>query len=141
MGVSGEDPGVRAEHSRHQVGWAILPVPKPRQSHPLVSAIVRISIGVTLALRPALGANTLEHVDLHQLTGFCGFHQLKLEGLSRVNLIVGKNNSGKTSLREGMCQKMDQKEGADGFRQRDGFAGGQWFRPMKAIHSSVSGFW
>ncbi len=37
-----------------------------------------------------------------ELTGFRGFHQLKLEGLQRVNLIVGKNNSGKTSLLEGI---------------------------------------
>lgn len=38
-----------------------------------------------------------------ELTGFRGFRQLKLEGLKRVNLIVGKNNSGKTSLLEGIC--------------------------------------
>ena len=37
-----------------------------------------------------------------ELTGFRGFRQLKLEGLQRVNLIVGKNNSGKTSLLEGI---------------------------------------
>ena len=49
-----------------------------------------------------------------ELTGFRGFHQLKLEGLSRVNLIVGKNNSGKTSLLEAIerCDRKSWKEGS-----------------------------
>lgn len=35
-----------------------------------------------------------------ELTGFRGFQHLELDGLKRVNIIVGKNNSGKTSLLE-----------------------------------------
>ena len=36
-----------------------------------------------------------------EFENFRGFLQLTLDGLQRVNLIVGKNNSGKTSLLEG----------------------------------------
>jgi predicted ATPase len=38
-----------------------------------------------------------------EFESFRGFKHLKLEGLSRVNLIVGKNNVGKTSLMEGIA--------------------------------------
>lgn len=37
-----------------------------------------------------------------QFENFRGFNALKLEGLKRVNLVVGRNNSGKTSLLEGI---------------------------------------
>lgn len=40
--------------------------------------------------------------DIH-IENFRGFADLKLEGLSRVNLLVGKNNSGKTSLLEAIA--------------------------------------
>jgi hypothetical protein len=36
------------------------------------------------------------------LENFRGFRSLELKGLKRVNLIVGHNNSGKTSLLEGL---------------------------------------
>jgi len=39
--------------------------------------------------------------DLH-ITNFRGFEELRLENLGRVNLIVGKNNTGKTSLLEAL---------------------------------------
>jgi AAA15 family ATPase/GTPase len=32
------------------------------------------------------------------------FQELKITGLKRVNLIAGKNNTGKTALLEGICQ-------------------------------------
>ena len=38
---------------------------------------------------------------------FRGFTALKLEGLKSVNLIVGRNNSGKTSLLEGIALLSD----------------------------------
>ncbi len=34
------------------------------------------------------------------LNGFRGFESYRLSGLARVNLLVGKNNSGKTSTLE-----------------------------------------
>lgn len=40
--------------------------------------------------------------DIH-IQNFRGFADLKLEGLSRVNLVVGKNNAGKTSLLEALA--------------------------------------
>jgi energy-coupling factor transporter ATP-binding protein EcfA2 len=41
-----------------------------------------------------------------QLTSFRGFKDLTLDGLGRVNLIVGKNNAGKTSLLEALYALM-----------------------------------
>ena len=43
------------------------------------------------------------------LKNFRGFADLSLSGLKRVNLIVGKNNSGKTSLLEGIAILADNK--------------------------------
>lgn len=61
-----------------------------------------------------------------ELTGFRGFRQLKLEGLQRVNLIVGKNNSGKTSLLEGIGT-LDGPVGFDSLRfKTDGFDNNRW---------------
>ena len=37
-----------------------------------------------------------------KITNFRGFDNLQIEGLSKINLIVGKNNSGKTSVLEGL---------------------------------------
>jgi predicted ATPase len=37
-----------------------------------------------------------------QLQGFRGFEQFALQGLGRINLLVGANNSGKTSILEGV---------------------------------------
>ncbi|MCX6968160.1 MAG: AAA family ATPase [Verrucomicrobia bacterium] len=38
-----------------------------------------------------------------EFTNFRGFQSLKLEGLQRVNLVVGRNNAGKTSFLEGLA--------------------------------------
>jgi ABC-type transport system involved in cytochrome c biogenesis ATPase subunit len=43
-----------------------------------------------------------------EIRGFRGFHHLRIERLGRVNLIVGKNNVGKTSLLEALQLYMDQ---------------------------------
>lgn len=37
-----------------------------------------------------------------RVTGFRNFSSLALEGLTRVNLLVGKNNTGKTSVLEAL---------------------------------------
>ncbi|MFM6461214.1 MAG: AAA family ATPase [Planktothrix sp.] len=45
-----------------------------------------------------------------QICGFRGFQEIKLSGLGQVNLIVGNNNSGKTSLLEAIaifCNPLD----------------------------------
>lgn len=46
-------------------------------------------------------------LDSVELSNFRGFADLKLEGLGRVNLVVGKNNTGKTSLLEGLTLLCD----------------------------------
>jgi ABC-type lipoprotein export system ATPase subunit len=45
-----------------------------------------------------------------QFTNFRGFRDLTLDGLKRVNLIVGPNNCGKTSLLEGLCILCEPKQ-------------------------------
>ena len=42
-----------------------------------------------------------------EVEGFRGFRRLKVEGLGRVNLIIGRNNSGKTALMEAMAIAAD----------------------------------
>ena len=74
-----------------------------------------------------------------ELTGFRGFHQLKLEGLSRVNLIVGKNNSGKTSLLEGICHVFENKK-SDSLRQNDS-SPESWTTSIESSRSKVLGMW
>lgn len=39
-------------------------------------------------------------LNILTLHGFRGFESYRLGGLARVNLLVGKNNSGKTSMLE-----------------------------------------
>jgi AAA15 family ATPase/GTPase len=41
-------------------------------------------------------------LDSLEIRGFCGFRQLQIERSGRVNLIVGKNNVGKSSLLEAL---------------------------------------
>lgn len=43
-------------------------------------------------------------------TNFRGFESLELKGLKRVNLVVGRNNSGKTSLLEGIAMVSDPEQ-------------------------------
>lgn len=45
-----------------------------------------------------------------ELNHFRGFDSLKLDGLKRVNLIVGRNNSGKTSLLEALALGCDPRK-------------------------------
>jgi predicted ATPase len=50
--------------------------------------------------------------DLH-IANFRGFEDLNLQGLGRVNLIVGKNNTGKTSLLEAVTLLVTLKQPSD----------------------------
>jgi AAA15 family ATPase/GTPase len=44
----------------------------------------------------------MEHIDELKINGFCGLRDLKIEGLGQINLFVGNNNSGKTSVLEAL---------------------------------------
>ena len=49
-----------------------------------------------------------------QIRNFRGFNALKIDQLSGINLIAGKNNSGKTSLLEAIFSAMRCRKPADG---------------------------
>ena len=74
-----------------------------------------------------------------ELTGFRGFRQLKLEGLKRVNLIVGKNNSGKTSFLEGVCTVVHSQDSVN-LRQKD-TSSGDWIASTEATPLKALGKW
>ena len=64
-------------------------------------------------------------------TNFRGFAHLKLEGLKRVNLVVGRNNAGKTSLLEGIVSVSDPSQIGilpKMFRPQAGDPGKRYFR-------------
>jgi predicted ATP-dependent endonuclease of OLD family len=42
----------------------------------------------------------MEHINELRINRFRGLRDLKIEGLGQVNLFVGKNNTGKTSVLE-----------------------------------------
>jgi predicted ATPase len=74
------------------------------------------------------------------LTNFRGFASLELKDLPRVNLIVGRNNSGKTSLLEAilmLCQPMDCGMLPSQFRPQSGSAGQRYFRWLLRDGESV----
>jgi ABC-type transport system involved in cytochrome c biogenesis ATPase subunit len=48
-----------------------------------------------------------------EFTNFKGFEKLQLDGLKRVNLVVGKNNSGKTSLLEGIALLANPRQASE----------------------------
>ncbi len=75
-----------------------------------------------------------------ELTSFRGFRQLKLEGLQRVNLIVGKNNSGKTSLLEGICEVVNSVDSRATLRQDDSTSG-SWIASTESTNLNVDGQW
>ena len=45
--------------------------------------------------------HTMKHIDEFTIQAFRGLRDVKLEGLGQINLLVGENNSGKTSVRAG----------------------------------------
>ncbi len=98
----------------------------------------------------------IPHLDLQE---FRGFTKLELAGLQRVNLIVGRNNCGKTSLLEAIvlaCQPMRVTQDLPGLLRakpfneaeqyrrwlvRDGAAKDSWIwrKPSKANHVRMAG--
>lgn len=61
----------------------------------------------------------LENLTIHQ---FRGLRDLKLENLGRINLLVGRNNSGKTSVLEAIstyCRPLDLREWLITAQQRE----------------------
>lgn len=44
----------------------------------------------------------MNHIDEFEIGQFRGLRNLKIEGLSQINLLVGSSNSGKTSVLEAM---------------------------------------
>ena len=57
-----------------------------------------------------------------EIDGFRGLRSLNLEGLGRVNILVGRNNSGKTSVLEALsilCQPQNPDEWLSMVRRRD----------------------
>ena len=66
-----------------------------------------------------MSQHSLEDVSID---GFRGLRNLSLEGLGRLNLLVGENNSGKTSVLEALsilCNPMDPYEWLAMVRRRD----------------------
>ena len=47
-----------------------------------------------------------------KITDFRGFADLRLDGLRRVNLVVGRNNAGKTSLLEAIALVANPEQAA-----------------------------
>ncbi len=65
------------------------------------------------------------------MENFRGFSSLELKDLKRVNVVVGQNNSGKTSLLEGillLCEPTRIHELANSFRPAQGSADIRYFR-------------
>ncbi|OBQ36910.1 MAG: recombination protein F [Anabaena sp. MDT14b] len=85
----------------------------------------------------------LENVTIHQ---FRGLRDLELENLGRINLLVGLNNSGKTSVLEALsvyCHPLDIKVWLSTARQREQDIGVYRTRLLDAIrwlftHNSAS---
>src|SRR5438128_6111561 len=54
---------------------------------------------------------TMKHIDEFTIHAFRGLRDVKLEGLGQINLLVGANNSGKTSVLEALaifCDSFDR---------------------------------
>lgn len=70
-------------------------------------------------------------IDDLQIENFRGFTSLTLSGLKRVNLIVGENNAGKTSLLEAIVLLCDAEKAGElpyKFRPNQGDANARYFR-------------
>ncbi|MDX2282645.1 MAG: AAA family ATPase [Bacteroidia bacterium] len=59
-----------------------------------------------------------DHLTTFQVKNFKGFDDLEVKNLGWVNLIVGDNNVGKTSLLEALHFHADARSGVDAFRER-----------------------
>lgn len=89
-----------------------------------------------------------------EFENFRGFRQLALNGLRRVNLIVGKNNSGKTSLIEGIATLVSPTVPVQQYRQLrqleqhvdskfNASKLSKWvvYDGLKALRAEISGIW
>ena len=75
-----------------------------------------------------------------EITNFRGFEKLTLNGLGRVNLIVGRNNTGKTSLLEAVVSLIDPSTGykyASLFRKPGNDPWIKWVLYARAISSQA----
>ncbi len=85
-------------------------------------------------------------INEFKIENFRGFCSLELKDLKRTNLIVGHNNSGKTSLLEGillLCEPNRSGDLPEMFRAKQGDPGNRFFRwlfrdGMKVRHSTLS---
>lgn len=82
----------------HRLAWPCPPAPESPGRAVHVSAGNRIDGGSTRKLR------TMALLPSIQIQGFRCFEDLAAEGFSRVNVIVGPNNAGKTALLEAVEQ-------------------------------------
>src|SRR5436853_7260436 len=58
----------------------------------------------------------MKHIDEFTISRFRGIRDLKLEGLGQINLLVGENNSGKTSVLEALflfCDSLNRRKWLD----------------------------
>src|SRR5579859_1399688 len=68
----------------------------------------------------------MEHINELRINGFRGLRDLKIEGLGQVNLFVGNNNSGKTSVLEALslfCDPLNSRRWYDAGSKRETPAG------------------
>jgi AAA domain, putative AbiEii toxin, Type IV TA system/AAA ATPase domain len=68
----------------------------------------------------------MEHINEFRINKFRGLRDLKIEGLGQVNLFVGNNNSGKTSVLEALslfCDPLNSRRWSDASSQREVLAG------------------
>jgi predicted ATP-dependent endonuclease of OLD family len=68
----------------------------------------------------------MEHINEFRINKFCGLRDLKIEELGQVNLFVGNNNSGKTSVLEALslfCDPLSRRRWSDAGSQREALAG------------------
>lgn len=65
---------------------------------------------------------TMEHINEFRINKFRGLRDLKIEGLGQINLFVGSNNSGKTSVLEALslfCDPLNSRKWSDVGSQRE----------------------
>ena len=75
----------------------------------------------------------LENITIHQ---FRGLKELELKDLGQINLLVGVNNSGKTSVLEALsiyCDPLDLKVWLSVARKREEFFSSSRTPPLEAL--------
>jgi AAA ATPase domain len=70
-------------------------------------------VAVEQRLTREKGKHTMRHIDEFTIQAFRGLRDVKFEGLGQVNLLVGENNSGKTSVLEAIslfCNPLEARK-------------------------------